>query len=53
MFFDPLDQHKHNWIDIALGSFTEATGVDIERHIFTAEKGDDHIIADGAPQHDH
>jgi hypothetical protein len=53
MFFDPLDQHQHNWIGIALGSFTEATGVDIERHIFTAEKGDYYIIADGAPQHDH
>ncbi|MFC3193589.1 GFA family protein [Marinicella sediminis] len=53
MFFDPMDHQQHDWIGIALGSFTNATGVDIERHIFTAEKGDYYIIADGAPQHDY
>ena len=51
LFFDPLDQARHAWIGIALGAFDAPTGVHIERHIFTAEKGDYYEISDGAPQH--
>ncbi len=48
IFFDPLDQTKHDWIAIALGSFKSVTQVKIEQHIFTAEKGDYYEILDGA-----
>ena len=37
--------------DIALGTFSTATGLKIERYIFTAEKGNYYAINDGAKQH--
>ena len=52
MFFDPIDQEKHQWIAIALGSFTTPTAVKIEQHIFTLEKGDYYEITDGAKQNE-
>ncbi len=52
MLFDPIDQQKHSWIAIALGCFTTPTGVQIEQHIFTTEKGDYYEIPAGAKQHD-
>ncbi len=47
LFFDPphLD-----WIAIAMGAFDGATGVEIAKHIFTADKGDYYEISDGVPQ---
>ena len=53
LFFDPTDQVKHNWISIALGAFNSETGVKIEQHIFTAEKGSYYEINDGAKQNAH
>jgi len=50
LFFDPVDQSKHNWIAIALGAFDEVTGVHLNKHIFVAEKGDYYEIDDGLPQ---
>jgi hypothetical protein len=35
---------------VALGALDGATGVQLERHIFVAEKGDYYDIADGLPQ---
>lgn len=34
----------------ALGAVDGPTGMSLEKHIFTAEKGDYYIIADGIPQ---
>jgi hypothetical protein len=35
---------------IAMGSFDAPTGAHLEKHIFTADKGDYYDIADGLPQ---
>lgn len=51
LFFDPLDKQKHSWIGVALGSITTPTQVNIETHIFVAEKGDYYDINDNAQQH--
>ena len=37
-------------ISFALGSLDLPTGLALERHIFTADKGDYYAIADGLPQ---
>lgn len=50
LFFDPLDQNKHDWIAISLGAFDSPTGVTLDKHIFVAEKGDYYEISDGLPQ---
>ncbi len=50
LFFDPLDQQKHAWIGIALGSFDKPTNSKLALHIFTREKGDYYDITDGLPQ---
>jgi hypothetical protein len=47
LFFDPLFR---DWIGLAMGAFDEPTGTRLERHIFTAHKGDYYDIADGLPQ---
>lgn len=53
LFFDPLDQNKHDWIGIALGAFDTPTRISLELHIFVAEKGDYYDITDGLPQNEH
>ena len=53
LFFDPIDQLKHDWIGISLGAFDAPTGIHIEQHIFVAEKGDYYEITDGAKQNDY
>jgi hypothetical protein len=50
LFFDPLDQAKHNWIGVMMGAFDGPTNTKLERHIFVADKGDYYEIADGLPQ---
>ena len=35
---------------VALGALEGPTGLQLERHIFVAEKGDYYDIADGLPQ---
>jgi hypothetical protein len=47
LFWDPL--HR-DWTSIALGAFESPTGTRLEKHIFTADKGDYYEIADGLPQ---
>lgn len=37
-------------IAISMGAFDTPTGVHLEKHIFTADKGDYYAIADGEPQ---
>jgi len=53
LFFDPIDQSKHNWIAIALGAFDQPTQVKLGMHIFIAEKGDYYELNDGLPQNEH
>ncbi|VAW43682.1 Gfa-like protein [hydrothermal vent metagenome] len=53
LFFDPIDQSKHNWIAIALGAFDQPTQVKLGMHIFVAEKGDYYELNDGLPQNQH
>jgi hypothetical protein len=50
LFFDPLDQHKNDWIGVALGAIHGATNTTLKIHIFVADKGDYYSIADGLPQ---
>ncbi len=47
LFFDPL--HR-DWIGVAMGDFESPTGTRLEKHIFTAHRGDYYDIADGLPQ---
>jgi hypothetical protein len=53
LFFDPVDQHKHDWIGIAMGAFDTPTQTRLAMHIFVAEKGDYYEICDGLPQNEH
>ena len=41
-----------DWTSIALGAFDGPTGLQLERHIFVAEKGDYYALADGLPQNE-
>lgn len=50
LFWDPLDQEKHDWTAIALGTFDTPTKTKLKNHIFTADKGDYYEINDGLPQ---
>lgn len=47
LFWEPL--HR-DWTSVALGAIDGATGVQLERHIFVAEKGDYYTLGDGLPQ---
>lgn len=42
--------HDEGTISFALGAVEKPTGLKIEKHIFTASKGDFYEIADGLPQ---
>lgn len=50
LFWDLLDQERHDWTAISLGAFDTPTKTKLKRHIFTAEKGDYYEITDGLPQ---
>lgn len=50
LFFDPLDQRKHDWIGVAMGAFDTPTETKLRIHIFVADKGDYYDIRDGLPQ---
>lgn len=50
LFFDPLDQAKHDWIGVAMGAFDGPTETTLKIHIFVGDKGDYYEIADGLPQ---
>jgi hypothetical protein len=47
LFWDPIG---HGKIAVAMGAFETPTGTTLEKHIFTADKGDYYVIADGLPQ---
>ena len=42
--------HDEDTISFALGALDEPTSITLERHIFTADKGDYYDIKDGLPQ---
>ena len=42
--------HDEDMISFALGALDEPTGIVLEKHIFTADKGDYYEIKDGLPQ---
>ncbi len=42
--------HDEDTISFALGALDAPTGITLEKHIFTADKGDYYDIADGLPQ---
>ncbi len=50
LFFDPIDQSKHDWIGVSLGAFDTPTNTKLAEHIFVAKKGDYYEIIDGLPQ---
>jgi hypothetical protein len=49
LFWEPVFR---DWIGVALGAIDGDTGLQLERHIFVAHKGDYYTIADGLPQND-
>jgi hypothetical protein len=50
LFWEPL---ARDWTSIAAGAFDGPTQLQLERHIFVAEKGDYYRIVDGLPQNEH
>ena len=50
LFWDPP---ARDWISVAMGALDAPTQLQLERHIFVAEKGDYYAIADGLPQNEH
>ena len=46
------EAHDEDTTSFSLGSLSKPTGVTLEKHIFTADKGDYYTIADGLPQKD-
>ena len=42
--------HDEDTMSFALGALDGPTGLKLEKHIFTADKGDYYDIADGVPQ---
>ena len=42
--------HDEDTISFSLGSLDDPTGLRLEKHIFTADKGDYYDITDGVPQ---
>lgn len=42
--------HDEETMSFSLGALDGPTGVSLEKHIFTADKGDYYEIADGVPQ---
>lgn len=50
LFFDPINQQKHDWIGVALGAFDDATNCQLSHHIFIEEKGDYYQLNDGVEQ---
>jgi hypothetical protein len=49
LFWEPL--HR-DWTSVALGAVDGATRLQLERHIFVAEKGDYYTLGDGLPQNE-
>jgi len=49
LFWEPVFR---DWTSVALGSLDGATGLNLERHIFVAHKGDYYAICDGLPQNE-
>jgi len=47
LFWKPIGR---DYISVGMGAFDKPTGTHLEKHIFTADKGDYYEIADGLPQ---
>ncbi len=47
LFFDAI---YRDWVAVSMGAFEPPTGTQMSLHIFTADKGDYYVIADGLPQ---
>ena len=52
LFFDPVDQTKHDWIGIAMGAFDLPTDTRLAMHIYVSDKGDYYDIGAGVPQYE-
>jgi hypothetical protein len=50
LFWEPMSR---DWTSIAMGAFDGTTKLQLERHIFVAEKGDYYAIDDGLSQSEH
>lgn len=53
LFWDPLDQKKHDWIGVAMGAFDGPTRTKLGVHIHVADRGDYYDLGDGVPQREH
>lgn len=42
--------HGEDAVSFSMGAIEGATGLTLEKHIFTSDKGDYYDIADGVPQ---
>lgn len=49
LFWDPAG---YDFIAVGMGGLYKPTGVHLEKHIFTADKGDYYEIAGRQPQHE-
>ncbi len=49
LFWEPIFR---DWTSVALGAIDGHTGLQLERHIFVADKGDYYTLADGLPQNE-
>jgi len=49
LFWEPMIR---DWTSVALGTIDGPTGLQLERHIFVANKGDYYVINDGLPQNE-
>jgi hypothetical protein len=49
LFWEPIFR---DWTSVALGAIEGETGLNLERHIYVAEKGDYYTLADGLPQNE-
>ncbi len=47
LFWEPV---LRDWTSVALGAVDGDTGLQLEGHIFTSEKGDYYALTDGLPQ---
>jgi hypothetical protein len=47
LFYEPV---LRDWTSVALGAVDGGTALQLDRHIFTSENGDDYALTDGLPQ---
>lgn len=52
LFWDPIDQVKHDWTGVMMGALELPTEIRLRMHIYVADKGDYYEITDGLPHHE-